>query len=270
MCYLISICNQKGGVGKTTTAINLSAYLAALGRKTLLVDFDPQANATSGFGINHKNLSKNVYHLLIKQGLIKEALQKTDIFGLDILPSSPDLIGAQVELSSFENKERRLEEILALIVPYYQYIIIDLPPSLGLLTVNGLVASEYVLIPIQTEFYALEGLSQLISTIDLIRRNLDKDLKILGAVLTMYDKRNKLDRLVVKHILRHFPGYVFNSIIPRNIDLAQAPAFGKPILLYNSNSSGARAYKNLTQELISLLEKKVTENSSPSISNYYD
>lgn len=256
MAFIISICNQKGGVGKTTTAINLSSHLAYFGRKTLLVDFDPQANATSGLGIDYKKLNKNIYHLLIKQGLIKEVLLNTQVFGLDILPASPDLIGAQVELSSFENKERRLEEILALLVPHYQYIIIDLPPSLGILTVNGLIASDYVLIPIQTEFYALEGLSQLVSTIDLIRRNLDKDLKILGAVLTMYDKRNKLDRLVVKHIIRHFPGYVFNTIIPRNIDLAQAPAFGKPILLYNSNSSGAKAYKNLTQELISLLEKR--------------
>ncbi len=255
MAFIISICNQKGGVGKTTTAVNLSSYLAYFGRRTLLVDFDPQANATSGLGINYKNLQKNVYHLLIKKSLIKEALLNTQVFGLDLLPASPDLIGAQVELMGFENKERRLEEILALLVSHYQYIIIDLPPSLGLLTVNGLVASEYVLIPIQTEFYALEGLAQLVSTIDLIRRNLDKDLKILGAVLTMYDKRNKLDRLVVKHIIRHFPGYVFNSIIPRNIDLAQAPAFGKPILFFNPNSPGAKAYKNFTQELINLCEK---------------
>lgn len=256
MAFIISICNQKGGVGKTTTALNLSAYLAYFGRKTLLVDFDPQANATSGLGINYKKLTKNVYHLLIKQAFIKEVLLNTTIFGLDILPSSPDLIGAQVELNSLENKERRLEEILALLVPHYQYIVIDLPPSLGLLTINGLIASEYVLIPIQTEFYALEGLAQLVSTIDLIRRNLDRDLKILGALLTMYDKRNKLDRLVVKHIIRHFPGYVFNTIIPRNIDLAQAPAFGKPILLYNPNSAGAKAYRNFTQELISFLEKR--------------
>lgn len=260
MAFIISICNQKGGVGKTTTSINLGAYLAAFGKKTLLVDFDPQANATSGLGINYKKLNKNIYHLLIKKAFIKEILLNTNIFGLDILPASPDLIGAQVELSSLENKERRLEEILALIVPYYQYIIIDLPPSLGLLTINGLIASEYVLIPIQTEFYALEGLAQLVSTIDLIRRNLDKDLKILGALLTMYDKRNKLDRLVVKHIIRHFPGYVFNTIIPRNVDLAQAPAFSKPVLLYNPNSNGAKAYRNFALELISLLEKKSIRN----------
>jgi len=256
MAEIIAICNQKGGVGKTTTALNLSSYLAYFGKKTLLVDLDPQANATSGLGIDYKKLNKTVYHLLIKKGLLKEVLLNTLVFGLDILPSSPDLIGAQVELSFFENKERRLEEILALLVPHYQYIIIDLPPSLGILTINGLVASEYVLIPIQTEFFALEGLSQLVSTIDLIRRNLDKDLKILGALLTLYDKRNKLDRLVVKHIIRHFPGYVFNNLIPRNIDLAQAPAFGKPILLYNPNSTGAKAYRNFTQELINLIEKR--------------
>jgi len=256
MAEIIAICNQKGGVGKTTTALNLSSYLAYFGKKTLLVDLDPQANATSGLGIDYKKLNKTVYHLLIKKGLLKEVLLNTLVFGLDILPSSPDLIGAQVELRFFENKERRLEEILALLVPHYQYIIIDLPPSLGILTINGLVASEYVLIPIQTEFFALEGLSQLVSTIDLIRRNLDKDLKILGALLTLYDKRNKLDRLVVKHIIRHFPGYVFNNLIPRNIDLAQAPAFGKPILLYNPNSTGAKAYRNFTQELINLIEKR--------------
>ncbi|NMB92407.1 MAG: ParA family protein [Parcubacteria group bacterium] len=258
MAKIIAICNQKGGVGKTTTAISLGSYLAALGRKTLLVDFDPQANATSGLGINYAKLPQNVYHNLIFGFALENTIQHTPLFGLDILPASPELIGAQVELASFQGKEYRLKELLNHVKSDYQYILIDLPPSLGLLTVNGLVAAEYVLIPIQTEFFALDGLSQLINTIDLIRRNLDEDLKILGAVLTLYDRRNRLDRLVVKNILRHFPGYVFNAIIPRNISLAEAPSFGQSILQYNPHSEGARAYRQLAEEVIKILESSPT------------
>lgn len=254
MTEIIAICNQKGGVGKTTTTMNLGAYLAALGKKTLVVDFDAQANATSGLGFDYKKLQKTVYNNLISDYSPKETIYKTSIFGLNILPASPDLIGAQVELSYFTNKEFRLYQILSSIKEYYDYILIDLPPSLGVLTVNGLVAADQVLIPLQTEYYALEGLSQLITTIDLIRRNLEKDLKILGAVLTLYDKRNRLDRMVLKHIRRDFPGYVFDAIIPRNVSLAEAPSFGQSILQYNPNSEGARAYKQLAQELIKKLE----------------
>lgn len=254
MTEIIAICNQKGGVGKTTTTMNLGAYLAALGKKTLVVDFDAQANATSGLGFDYKKLQKTVYNNLISDYSPKETIYKTSIFGLNILPASPDLIGAQVELSHFTNKEFRLYQILSSIKEYYDYILIDLPPSLGVLTVNGLVAADQILIPLQTEYYALEGLSQLITTIDLIRRNLEKDLKILGAVLTLYDKRNRLDRMVLKHIRRNFPGYVFDTIIPRNVSLAEAPSFGQSILQYNPNSEGARAYKQLAQELIKKLE----------------
>lgn len=257
MVKVIAICNQKGGVGKTTTTMNLGAYLAAFGRRTLIVDFDPQANTTSGLGFDYKEykqLSTTVYHVLIGRISLQEAVKRTSVFGLDILPASPDLIGAQVELNVFPEKEFRLNELLSPLLPQYHYILIDLPPSLGLLTINGLAASQDVLIPIQTEYYALEGLAQLINTIDLIRRNLEKDLKILGAVMTLYDRRNKLDRLVVKHIRRNFPGYVFETIIPRNVDLAEAPSFGKPILQYNPYSDGARAYRQLAQELIKKLE----------------
>ncbi len=254
MANIIAICNQKGGVGKTTTTINLGSYLAAFGRKTLIVDFDPQANTTSGLGLDYTKLNQTVYHNLVFGFPLEETIKPTPLFGLDLLPASPDLIGAQVELNAFEGKELRLKQLLNYLKSQYRYILIDLPPSLGLLTVNGLAAADYVLIPIQTEFFALDGLSQLINTVDLIRRNLGQDLKILGAVLTLYDKRNRLDRLVVKNILRHFPGYVFNAIIPRNIALAEAPSFGQSILQYAPYSEGARSYRQLAQEVIKKIE----------------
>lgn len=254
MAHIIAICNQKGGVGKSTTAINLSAYLAAMGRKTLIVDFDPQANASAGLGIDYQNLPQSVYQVLISSAPISKVIKNTSVFGLNILPSSPHLSGAQVDLKNLPNKEFRLQEILSSVSPLYHYIIIDLPPSLGLLTLNGLVAADKVLIPIQAEFYALEGLSQLIDTIGLIRRNLEKQLDIAGAVLTLYDRRNRLDRLIAKHIRRYFPGYVFQSVIPRNVSLAEAPSFGKPIIQYNPQSEGGRAYRQLAQEFIKQVE----------------
>ncbi|MDD3098505.1 MAG: ParA family protein [Candidatus Pacebacteria bacterium] len=254
MSEIIAICNQKGGVGKTTTTISLGAYLAAFGRKVLLVDFDAQSNTTSGLGFDYKKLKKTVYNTLVLNDSPQETIYKTSVFGLHLLPASPDLIGAQVELNHFDNKEFRLAQILSSIAQYYNYILIDLPPSLGVLTINGLVAANQVLIPIQAEYYALEGLSQLITTIDLIRRNLEKDLHILGAILTLYDKRNRLDRMVAKHLRRNFPGYVFDITIPRNISLAEAPSFGKPIIQYNPYSEGARAYQQLAKELIQKVE----------------
>ncbi|MGB9763317.1 MAG: ParA family protein [Minisyncoccia bacterium] len=257
MAKIIAICNQKGGVGKTTTTINLGSFLAYYGRKTLIVDFDPQANTTSGLGLDYTKLSKTIYQNLLFDIHPKETIIQTPIFGLDLFPASPHLIGAQVELNNFENKELKLKQLLNIIKDEYHYILIDLPPSLGILTINGLVAADYVLIPLQTEFFALDGLYQLLNTIDLIRRNLDEDLKILGAVLTLYDKRNRLDRLVVKNIIRHFPGYVFNAIIPRSVALAEAPSFGQSILQYNPRSEGARAYRQLAEEVIRKLESGI-------------
>jgi len=255
MAEIIAICNQKGGVGKTTTCLNVGAYLAVRGRKTLIIDFDSQANATRGLGLNINNSYKNVYHLLLGLASFQEVVFPTRIFGLEIIPASMDLIGAQVELNHFKNKEERLQFLISQIEKNYHYILIDLPPSLGLLTINGLVASKKVLIPVQSEFFALEGLKQLIYTIDLVKRNLGKDLKILGAVLTLFDKRSRLSRLVEKNLRRNFPGYVFQTVIPKNVALAEAPSFGKTILEYSPFSSGARAYFYLTQEIINLLEK---------------
>jgi len=252
MARIISLVNQKGGVSKTTTAINLSSYLAAMGKYVLLVDIDPQANATSGLGIEPATLSFNLYHSLIGDASPEEAIHHTGIFGYDILPASTDLAGATVELVSASNREFKLYELLRRIRTNYDYILIDCPPSLGLLTINGLVAADEVIIPVQCEYYALEGLGSLLKTIDLIRDNLERDLKIKGALLTMYDRRNRLCRQVRKEVERNFPGYVFSTIIPRCVQLAEAPSFGKTILQYDNHSKGGKAYKQLAEELINL------------------
>jgi chromosome partitioning protein len=254
MALVLGIANQKGGVGKTATAVNLSAYLAALGRKVLLVDLDPQANATSGLGIDPRKVDFSVYHALNNKISTAQAIKNTDLFGYHILPSSFDLAGSSVELVNMKNREFRLNDALTKVRHEYDYIVIDSPPSLGLLTINGLVASDEILIPVQCEYYALEGLAQLLSTVELIKTNLSKDINILGAVLTMYDKRNKLDRNIAKEVRRNFPGYVFDAIIPRNVDLAEAPGHGKTIFQFNPTSAGARAYKQLAEEVIKRCE----------------
>lgn len=252
MAKIISLVNQKGGVGKTTSAINLATYLAAAGKFVLLVDLDPQGNASSGLGVDHKNLEKNLYHAMILGDHPSGIIIKTQTFGHDLLPASQDLAGAGIELVHMENREFRLYNVLREIRTNYDYIIIDSPPSLGLLTINGLVASDEVIIPVQTEYFALEGLSQLLNTINLVRENLQPELKVMGALLTMYDKRNRLARQVVKEIQDHFPGHVFDSVIPRSIRLAEAPGFGKSILSFDAFSKGAKAYKNLAREIIEL------------------
>ncbi|MDP2647833.1 MAG: AAA family ATPase [Candidatus Yanofskybacteria bacterium] len=250
MARIISICNQKGGVGKTTTSINLGAYLAALGKYVLLVDLDSQANATVGLGVNVGNGDYNVYHALINDQNPQGFLRKTSLFGFDILPAAQSLAGASVELVTMEGRETRLKKVLDSLRTNYDYIIIDCPPSLGLLTVNALTASERVLIPVQCEYFALEGLGQLLKTIELVRGSLNSDLQVLGVLLTMYDKRNQLSRQVLNEVMKNFPGRVFEAVIPRTVSLAESPSFGKTILQFDPTSSAARAYRQLAEEII--------------------
>lgn len=252
MAKIISLVNQKGGVGKTTTAINLATYLASAGKFVLLVDLDPQGNASSGLGIDIRKVPKSLYHSMILGDHPSTIIYKTETLGHDVIPASQDLAGAGIELVHMDNREFRLYNVLREIRTNYDYIIIDSPPSLGLLTINGLVASDEVVIPVQTEYFALEGLSQLLNTIELVRDNLQPNLKVMGAILTMYDKRNRLSRQVIKEVQDHFPGRVFDSVIPRSVRLAEAPGFGKSILSFDAFSKGARAYKNLAREIIEL------------------
>lgn len=252
MAKIISLVNQKGGVGKTTSAINLATYLASAGKFVLLVDLDPQGNASSGLGIDIRNIEKSLYHSMILGEHPSKIVLRTQTLGHDVIPSSQDLAGASIELVHMDNREFRLYNVLREIRTNYDYIIIDSPPSLGLLTINGLVASDEVIVPVQTEYFALEGLGQLLNTINLIRENLQPNLKIMGALFTMYDKRNRLSRQVIKEVQDHFPGHVFDSIIPRSVRLAEAPGFGKSILSFDAFSRGARAYRNLAKEIIAL------------------
>ncbi len=249
MAKIISLINQKGGVGKTTTAVNLATYLFDAGKSVLLVDLDPQGNASSGSGVDIRNTNKSLYQIMINRNNPRSVISRSNS-GYDIISSSPELAGAGVEMIHLDNREFRLYDVLRQIRSDYDYIIIDSPPSLGLLTINGLVASDEVIIPVQTEYYALEGLSQLLETIELVRENLQPELKIMGAVLTMYDRRNRLSRQVVTEVKNHFPGYVFESVIPRSVRLAEAPSFGKSILGFDAFSKGARSYKSLAKEVI--------------------
>ena len=255
MGKIISIVNQKGGVGKTTTAVNLGAYLCYLGKTVLLVDIDPQANATSGLGINHKELNCGIYEALIGQKPIFSIIKRTLQDGYMIAPATVSLAGAGIELVGMENREFRLKNILEEIKDEYDYIIIDGPPSLGLITVNSLVAADEILIPIQSEYYALEGLSQLLETIGLVQGNLKPELSIKGAIITMFDKRNKLSSSVMNELYQYFPNKVFRSIIPRSIKLAEAPSYGRSILHYDPKSKGGKSYNRLARELINLDSK---------------
>lgn len=250
MARVISVVNQKGGVGKTTTAINLATYLARQGKFVLLVDIDPQANATSGLGHAARSIPHGTYHALAGVKPISHVLLSTNIENLTIVPATVDLAGAQVELVNEERREFRLRDALLEVRNNYDVVIIDNPPSLGLLTLNGLVAADDVLIPVQCEYYALEGLSQLLETVRLVRENLQPNLNILGAVLTMYDNRAQLSRDVLEELYKHFPNNIFRSVIPRNVRLAEAPSHGKPIADYEPNSSGARAYERLAREIL--------------------
>ena len=252
MARIITICNAKGGVGKTTTSINLGAYLAALGKYVLLVDMDSQANATGGLGISMPIDHENVYHAIVNDQNPLSMIKKTTIFGFDVLPATQALAGATVELVSMEEREYRLKNSLNSLRTNYDYILIDCPPSLGLLTVNALTAGDNVIIPVQCEYYALEGLGQLLHAINLIKQGLNPDLQVLGVLLTMYDKRNQLNRHVLNEVNRNFPGRVFDTVKSRAIDLAEAPSYGKPIIQFSPNSKAASEYRRLAEEVIKL------------------
>ena len=255
MSQIIAIVNQKGGVGKTTTAINLASALAEEGKFVLLVDLDPQGNATSGLGIDYQNLKQGLYHSLAGQVRLHDVVHNTPHEGLRVIPSTPDLAGAAVELVNVENRETKLTDVLSEVRHAYDYVIIDCPPSLGLLTLNGLIAADHILIPVQAEYYALEGLGQLLRTIEMIRENLKPDLNILGAVLTMFDKRNRLSSDVMNELYKFFPDNIFRSIIPRTVRLAEAPSYGQSIFHYDPKSKGSKAYERLSRELIDFFEK---------------
>ncbi|MDD4002815.1 MAG: AAA family ATPase [Clostridia bacterium] len=251
MAKITSFSNQKGGVGKTTTCVNLSAYLAVMGKRVLLIDIDPQGNSTSGFGVNKTNLDKSTYSLISGDYAdIKEVITSTSIKNLDIIPSNIDLAGAEIELANQKNREWVLARAIKPITDNYDYITIDCPPSLGLLTLNALVASNSVLIPIQSEYYALEGLSQLMNTIRLVMK-LNPELKLEGVLLTMYDKRSVMSRQIAHEISKYFGNKMYKTKIPRNIRLSEAPSHGKPIHLHDSRSSGGLAYAALAREFIS-------------------
>lgn len=250
MARVIAICNAKGGVGKTTTAVNLGAYLAMLGKRVLLVDLDPQGNASSALGVNPAKVGKSVYHGILGENVPAELLRPSIIYNFHVIPAAPHLAGALIELVNMDEREYRLRNFLHHIRHEYDYIIIDLSPSLTLLTVNALIAADEVMVPVQAEYYSLEGLGQLLETIELLKSNLEHPLKITGAVLTMVEPREKLSREVAKNVRDHFPHYVFETEIPRSVALAEAPSFSLPVALHRPDSSGAQAYRSLAEELI--------------------
>ncbi len=250
MGRIVSVANQKGGVGKTTTALNLSASLAAAERKTLLVDLDPQGNTTSGLGIEKDTLSSTVYDVLIGSKRLKEVVQKTALVYLDLVPANTQLFGAEVELVGLENRERLLGDALEEVQAAYEYVLVDCPPSLTLLTINALAASDSVLIPIQCEYYAMEGLGQLLHTIRLTREELNSRLEIEGILFTMFDGRNNLSHQVGEEVRKHFPDKVFETVIPRNIKLSESPSHGKPVILYDIGCKGAESYLELAREIL--------------------
>lgn len=250
MSKIIAIANQKGGVGKTTTNVNLSACLARYGKKVLTVDIDPQGNTTSGLGIDKDNLKTSVYEVMINNENVMDAILETKIQNLHIIPSNIQLVGAEIEMTGMIAREHILKGILEPLRDLYDFILIDCPPSLGLLTLNALTAANKVLVPIQCEFYALEGLSQLINTVGIVSKRLNPGLSMEGVVLTMYDPRTNLSQQVVEEVKRYFNNKVYDTMIPRNVRLGEAPSFGLPIIMYDPSCSGARAYMQLAEEFI--------------------
>lgn len=250
MVKVIAVANQKGGVGKTTTAVNLAACLAALGRKVLLIDSDPQGNATSGFGFDKRDIKKCVYDNLINEVPMQETVRATVYDNLSIVPATIQLAGAEIELVSLMNREGRLKNALERVKHEYDYILIDCPPSLGLLTINALTAASSVIIPIQCEFYALEGVTMLMNTIQLVQRNLNPALKLEGVVMTMFDSRTNLAQDVVEEVKKYFTTKMYQTIIPRNVRLSEAPSHGQPVIDYDAKSKGAQVYMELAREVI--------------------
>ena len=250
MGRIIAVANQKGGVGKTTTAINLSACLAEAGQKVLAIDLDPQGNMTSGFGLQKGKIDDTVYELLMGDSKADKCIQKSTDNGLDILPSDADLAGAEIELLEYEDKESKLKEKIRTLKRKYDFIIIDCPPSLSLLTINAMAAADGVIVPIQCEYYALEGLTQVLKTINLIKKRINPSLRIEGIVFTMYDSRTNLSAQVVQSVRNSLKEHIYETVIPRNVRLAEAPSHGMPINLYDSRSSGAESYRLLAAEVI--------------------
>ena len=256
MGKVIAVANQKGGVGKTTTSVNLSSALAKRGKKVLLIDTDPQGNATSGLGIS-KEIENSVYDVIVGDVEMEKIIEKTNIKNLSVCPSTISLAGAEVELVSMISREQRLKEKLDVVKDKFDYVIIDCPPSLGLITLNTFTAADSVLIPIQCEFYALEGLGQLMNTVNLVKKHLNKDLKVEGALLTMYDSRTNLSNQVVKEVSKYFGDNVYKTVIPRNVKLSEAPSYGMSITEYDARSKGAKAYDKLAKEFLKINEAEL-------------
>jgi chromosome partitioning protein len=252
MGKVVAVVNQKGGVGKTTTAVNVASFIATKNKKVLIVDIDPQGNSTLGLGFDKEKETENVYHILIESLPVKSVVKKTLVENLDLIPSNIDLAGAEIELVNIENKETKLKNALQNIRDEYDIIFIDTPPSLGLLTLNALIAADSVLIPMQCEFYALDGLGQLLRTIELVKQSFNPSLTIEGVVITMFDSRTNLAVQVVEEIKKKFQNKVYDTIIPRNVRLSEAPSFGQPINIYDKSSRGSKAYERLAEEIISL------------------